>query len=176
MILDRYWGNTGIGIRIPVLLFLLSELASSACMPTWKSAWKCLCYIYHPVFSKRCSPCIDYWCEAFYLGVHCTCIVHLAEDRVLMTPPDQKSPIKKKNERRTGWHNRYLFSPVCKKATGKLIKDCVLLRTLRSNDADGNENVKKTIGFTTKTATLHVHHARLYISLPAFARLRRKNT
>ena len=50
--------------------------------------------------------------------------------------------------------------------------------TLRSNDADGNENVKKkkTMGFISKTTTLHVHHAFLYISLPVFARLRRENT
>ena len=48
--------------------------------------------------------------------------------------------------------------------------------TLRSNDADGNENVKKkTMGFISKTTTLHVHHAFLYISLPVFARLRREN-
>ena len=32
-------------------------------------------------------------------------------------------------------------------------------RDLRSNDADGNENVKKTIGLISKTTTLHVHHA-----------------
>ena len=32
-------------------------------------------------------------------------------------------------------------------------------RNLRSNDADGNENVKKTIGLINKTTTLHVHHA-----------------
>ena len=40
--------------------------------------------------------------------------------------------------------------------------------TVRSNDADGDENVKKkkTIGFITKTTTSHVHHAFLYISLP----------
>ena len=38
--------------------------------------------------------------------------------------------------------------------------------SLRSHDADGNENVKKTIGFISKTKTLHVHHAFLYISLP----------
>ena len=36
--------------------------------------------------------------------------------------------------------------------------------TLRSNDANGNENVKKTIGLISKTTTLHVHHAFLYIS------------
>ena len=43
------------------------------------------------------------------------------------------------------------------------------LGTLRSNDADDNENVKKkTIGLISKTAIL-------YISLPGFARLRREN-
>ena len=43
---------------------------------------------------------------------------------------------------------------------------CVAIGTLRSNDADGNENVKKTIGFISKTITLHVHHTYWYISLP----------
>ena len=42
----------------------------------------------------------------------------------------------------------------------------LLLGTLRSNDADGNENVKKTIGLISKTTTLHVHHTFLYISFP----------
>ena len=41
------------------------------------------------------------------------------------------------------------------------------LGTLRSNDADGKENVKKTKGLISKTTTLHVHHAFLYISLPS---------
>ena len=36
--------------------------------------------------------------------------------------------------------------------------------TLRSIDADGNENAIKTIGLMSKTTTLHVHHAFLYIS------------
>ena len=40
------------------------------------------------------------------------------------------------------------------------------LETLTSNDANGNENVKKPIGFTSKTTTLHVHHAFLYIFCP----------
>ena len=35
--------------------------------------------------------------------------------------------------------------------------------TLRSNDADGNENVKKTIGLINKTTTSYVHHTFLYI-------------
>ena len=34
---------------------------------------------------------------------------------------------------------------------------------------------QKTIGFISKTPTLHVHDARLYISWPAFARLQRQN-
>ena len=38
---------------------------------------------------------------------------------------------------------------------------------LRSDDGGGNENVKKAIGLITKTTTLHVHHAFLYISLPS---------
>ena len=42
----------------------------------------------------------------------------------------------------------------------------MLIGTVRSNDADGKENVKKTIGFISKTTTLHVHHAFLYISFP----------
>ena len=42
-----------------------------------------------------------------------------------------------------------------------------LIGTLRSNDADGNENVKKAIGFISKTTTLHVYHTYLYISFPS---------
>ena len=38
--------------------------------------------------------------------------------------------------------------------------------TLRSNDADGKENVIKTIGLISKTTTLHVHYTFLYISFP----------
>ena len=40
------------------------------------------------------------------------------------------------------------------------------LGTLRSNDADDNENVKKTIGLISKTTPSHVHHTILYISFP----------
>ena len=36
--------------------------------------------------------------------------------------------------------------------------------TTRSNDADGNKNVKKTKGLVSKTTTSHVHHTFLYIS------------
>ena len=35
------------------------------------------------------------------------------------------------------------------------------------NHGDGSENVKKAIGWISKTTTLHVHHAFLYISLPS---------
>ena len=40
------------------------------------------------------------------------------------------------------------------------------LGTLRSNDADDNKNVKKTIGLISTTTTSHVHHTVLYISFP----------
>ena len=43
-----------------------------------------------------------------------------------------------------------------------------LIGTLRSNDADGNENVKKVIGFISKTIPLHVYHSCLY-KMPNFA-------
>ena len=35
-----------------------------------------------------------------------------------------------------------------------------------NDDGDGNENVKKAIGLLSKTTSLHVHYAILYISLP----------
>ena len=35
-----------------------------------------------------------------------------------------------------------------------------------NDDGDGNENVKKAIGLLSKTTSLHVHHAFLYIFLP----------
>ena len=43
----------------------------------------------------------------------------------------------------------------------------VVLGTLQNYDGDGKENVKKAIGLMSKTTTLHVHHAFLYISLPS---------
>ena len=59
---------------------------------------------------------------------------------------------------------KYLWCPV--------ISHSLLLETLRSNDADGNENVKKKKKKKKKN-TSHVHHTFLYISL-SFARLRRE--
>ena len=35
-----------------------------------------------------------------------------------------------------------------------------------NDDGDGNENVEKSIGLLSKTTSLHVPHAFLYISLP----------
>ena len=50
------------------------------------------------------------------------------------------------------------------------------LGTLRSNDADDNENVKKkTIGLISKTTTSHVHRTFFVHFFPVFARLRREN-
>ena len=34
-----------------------------------------------------------------------------------------------------------------------------------NDDGNGNENIKKVIGLLSKTTSLHVHHAFLYISL-----------
>ena len=39
--------------------------------------------------------------------------------------------------------------------------------TLRNHDGDGNENARKATGLMSKTTTLHVHHAFLYIWLPS---------
>ena len=41
-----------------------------------------------------------------------------------------------------------------------------VLGSCSNEDGDGSENVKKAIGLLSKTTTLHVHHAFLYISLP----------
>ena len=41
-----------------------------------------------------------------------------------------------------------------------------LLGSFTNDDGDGNENVKTAKGSLSKTTTLHVHHAFLYISLP----------
>ena len=43
-----------------------------------------------------------------------------------------------------------------------------ILGNLRSNDADGSEKVKITIGFTTKTTTLHASRL-LDVNMPKFA-------
>ena len=41
-----------------------------------------------------------------------------------------------------------------------------ILGSLSNDDGDVNENGKNAIGFISKTTTLHLHHAFLYISLP----------
>ena len=43
----------------------------------------------------------------------------------------------------------------------------VSLGTLRNYEGDGSGNVKKAISFMSKTTTLHVHYAFLYIFLPS---------
>ena len=42
----------------------------------------------------------------------------------------------------------------------------IIIREFSNDDGDGNGNVKTTIGLMSKTTTLHVHHAFLYIFLP----------
>ena len=51
----------------------------------------------------------------------------------------------------------------CGSDAGQLIGT---LGTLRSNDADGNENVEKTIGLISKTTNSHVHQTFSYFSFP----------
>ena len=46
------------------------------------------------------------------------------------------------------------------------IAHCMKQGTLRCHDGDDNENAKKAIDWISKTTTLHVHLAFLYISLP----------
>ena len=50
----------------------------------------------------------------------------------------------------------------------------VLLGTLRSNDAEGNENVKKAIGLISKTTSARASHCFAHF-IPVFARLQREN-
>ena len=47
--------------------------------------------------------------------------------------------------------------------------------TLRSNDADGNEKVKKTLSLISKTTASYVHHTFFVHFSPVFARLRHEN-
>ena len=53
---------------------------------------------------------------------------------------------------------------------GRILRDGVVLKigSLSNGDGDDIENSTKAIGFwISKTTTLHVHHAFLYISLPS---------
>ena len=54
----------------------------------------------------------------------------------------------------------------------------MLVRSFSNNDnGDGDENVITAIGLLSKTKSLHVYYALLYISLPAVTtRLRLENT
>ena len=62
-----------------------------------------------------------------------------------------------------------------KMMTMKTLTKITAIGTLRCDDSNGNETVKKTIGLMSKTKTLHVHHAFLYISFAVTARLQREN-
>ena len=60
-----------------------------------------------------------------------------------------------------------LFTDTVQNSSPVGVNGCVNLGTLRSNNRDGGKNVKKAIGLISKTATLHMHHTFLYISLPS---------
>ena len=63
-----------------------------------------------------------------------------------------------------------------KMMTMKTSTKITTIGTLRCDDSNGNETVKKnTIGLVSKTKALHVHHAFLYISFAVTARLQREN-
>ena len=54
--------------------------------------------------------------------------------------------------------------------------DCkVPIRDFKIQRRGRQRERQKTIGFISKTTTLHVHRTYLYISFPVFARLRREN-
>ena len=56
------------------------------------------------------------------------------------------------------------YNLLSRKSTPRLTSQTI--GTLRSNDADDNENVQKIIGLIGKTTTSHVQHTFLYISFP----------
>ena len=47
--------------------------------------------------------------------------------------------------------------------------------SFNNDDGNGNEKVKNVTGLLSKTSSLHVHHAFLFISLPSLHDLRREN-
>ena len=49
-----------------------------------------------------------------------------------------------------------------------------IIGSLSNDDGNGNENGKKAIGLISKTTTLLVQHAFLYISLPSLHDSRRE--
>ena len=57
-------------------------------------------------------------------------------------------------------------SHVCEKRSNVVCMS-KLIGSFSNNKGDGNENFKNAIGLISKTTTLHVHHAFLYISLPS---------
>ena len=65
---------------------------------------------------------------------------------------------------RSSWDKgvRLFKVPTVVRNQGAEVKE---LGILRNYDGEVNGNVKKAIGLMSKTTTLHVHHAFLYISL-----------
>jgi len=59
----------------------------------------------------------------------------------------------------------YMYPIYTGTATYSPVSWVTRLGTSRNCDGDGKQNVKKAIGLMSKTTTLHVHHAFLYISL-----------
>ena len=49
---------------------------------------------------------------------------------------------------------------------GRILRNGVVI-SLSNDHGEDNENSTKAIGLLSKTTTLHVHHAFLYISLPS---------
>ena len=81
-----------------------------------------------------------------------------------------------------GRGKKYRFSslspsllPVLPRCPASLHDAVQLIESLSKNDGDSNKNGKKAIDLISKTTSLHVHHAFLYISSPVVARLRREN-
>ena len=53
---------------------------------------------------------------------------------------------------------------------------CENSELIRSNDAEDNKNVKKTIGLISKTTTSHARASNFFVHFfPVFARLQREN-
>ena len=51
----------------------------------------------------------------------------------------------------------------------------LIIGTLRCDDGDGNEDVKKAIGLITKTTIFHVHHTFFVHFFAVTAGMRREN-
>ena len=123
----------------------------------------------------RTSPVIPYW---WCISITTQTWVVIRHHYGISALVSQKKKNKQTNEQTKTRKKKQLNWK--KKKNGKQVVTSrrFLLRligTLRSNDADGDENVKKTIGFINKTTALHVHHTFFVHFFPVFAQLRREN-